>query len=142
MNAGINAEMEKRLVEHGIRPTAMRALIMSVIDAADHPLSAQEIEDILETVDRSTITRALSLFAEHDVVHIIDDGSGTGKYERCPSCEHHAEESAHVHFHCDICGDTICLNDTPVPFVPLPEGFTPRRLNYVISGICGRCSRR
>lgn len=138
----MNTEIESRLIEHDIRPTAMRILILSVIHNADHPISAQGIEDILETVDRSTITRALALFTEHDVVHMIDDGSGIGKYEICPSAIHHIEELGHVHFHCNICGNTVCLNDIPIPTVTLPDGFFAHRLNYVISGICSKCSRR
>ena len=81
--------IEKRLIDHGVRPTAVRNMLLSALSAHHGPVSAQELEIELDTVDRSTISRSLATFAEAGLLHIIDDGTGIPKYECCPSERHH-----------------------------------------------------
>ncbi len=131
---------EEKLREHGIRPTAVRELILRTLDAADHPLSSLEIETILDTVDRSTITRALSLFTEKELIHVIDDGSGSSKYESCLSGSHHDHDDRHPHFHCISCGKTVCIHSATIPLIPLPKGFIAKKSNLTISGLCSSCA--
>lgn len=129
------------LDNHGIRPTSMRILILKSLCNASKPMSAQEIEDALETADRSTISRTLSTFTDKNLVHLIDDGTGIFKYECCPSSHHDADETSHVHFHCQVCGHTFCLHDVTIPSVPLPTGYTVTSRNYVLKGTCPSCQR-
>lgn len=133
---------EAQLLEHaGVRPTAMRLLIYRILNNSHHPLSSLDMETELETADRSTISRTLSTFLEHDLIHSIDDGSGSVKYEVCRSPHHHHSISdLHVHFHCTVCDKTFCLPDA-VPPVSLPEGFVAESLNYVVAGKCAKCAR-
>lgn len=132
---------EELLREAGIKPTAARILIMRAMGAADHPLSMAEIGDALETVDKSVISRTLTLFRAGGLIHIIQDGSESVRYELC-RCSHTGDdEDLHTHFHCECCGRTFCLKDVPVPVPPLPEGFRAHSVNYVISGICPECLR-
>lgn len=42
-----------------------------------------ELEDALESVDKSTVFRTLSLFAARHLLHEIEDGSGSTKYCIC-----------------------------------------------------------
>lgn len=147
-----NSELELRLAEHGVRPTALRILVMSVIEKAEQPISALDIERALDTVDRSTITRALSQFCSKGLVHIIDDGSGSAKYEACHTCGYPKEDHSlkgtimhndlHVHFHCTRCGRTFCLPSAPIPPIPLADGFVQESANFIISGLCPDCSRK
>lgn len=132
----------ERIEQHGIRTTPVRELIFRAIDGASAPVSSLEIEQILETVDRSSITRTLSLFAEKGLVHLIDDGSGSTKYEACPSPHHHDSSDMHVHFHCRSCGKTVCLPDTPIPAVALPEGYIADSATYLVTGLCPACARK
>lgn len=132
---------EKKLEQAGIRPTAMRLLIYRMLSRSSHPISSLDMETELETVDRSTISRTLALFLEHDLIHAIDDGSGSIKYEVCPSLHHHSITDLHVHFHCTICDKTFCL-PTSVPLIDLPNGFVMESLNYVITGKCNKCSSK
>ena len=46
-------------------------------------VSMPELERLLPTVDKSTISRALTLFLAHGLIHAVDDGSGTMKYNVC-----------------------------------------------------------
>ena len=134
---------EEQLLEHaGVRPTAMRLLIYRMLNRSKNPISSLDMEMELQTADRSTISRTLATFLDHDLVHAIDDGSGSVKYEACRSpIHHHSISDLHVHFHCTVCDKTFCLPQ-PVPQVILPEGFVAEGLNYVISGKCDKCAAK
>ena len=112
-----------------------------MMSKSDGPLSSLDMETALETADRSTISRTLATFLEHDLIHAIDDGSGSVKYEVCPSSHHHSVDDLHVHFHCSECGKTFCLPD-PVPHVALPDGFIMENINYVVTGKCNKCASK
>ncbi len=133
-------KIEERLISHGIRPTALRLMILKELDKANRPLSALDMERLLDTVDRSTITRALAKFTEKGIIHLIDDGSGAAKYESCPSENHHTAADMHVHFHCRKCETTFCLHSTAIPHVELPSGFSIDTASYILSGICPSCN--
>jgi len=136
-------ESSRRLSDAGIRPSPVRTLIMRALGQSSRPMSSQEIETELETVDRSSISRALALFTEKGVVHCVDDGSGSMKYEVCRSSDcHESDNDLHPHFHCINCGATFCFDGIRIPSINLPEGFTPVSVNHVVKGICPECSRR
>lgn len=123
----------------GIKPTAARELILRTLSESHRPLSMAEISDALETVDISVISRSLALFREHQLIHVIEDGSDSNRYELCRQNEQEGDDDAHVHFHCEKCGKTYCFPKLPVPAVSLPEGFEANFTNYMIKGICPDC---
>ena len=133
---------EELLQVAGIKPTPARIMIIKAMSSADPPLSMAEIGDRLETVDKSVISRTLALFKSRDLIHVIQDGSDSVRYELCLSCSHDAalDDDLHVHFHCEVCGKTFCLKDIPIPVLALPSGFRAHSVNYVINGICPDCS--
>ena len=126
--------METLLVEHGIRPTAVRILVLRTLLAFDYVFSLSDLEGALPTVDRSTLFRAINLFVDGQLLHTVDDGSGQQKY-----CVHHSQ---HVHLACTVCGRTICLEDQAIPQVAVPEGFEVQHVSYVIHGVCAHCAHR
>ena len=130
-----------RISEAGVRPTAVRLMIYRLMKSMTAPVSSIDIETALETVDRSTISRTLTIFLEHSIIHSIDDGSGLLKYEVCRGTHDHSIHDMHVHFRCRRCGKTICLPSTAIPEVELPNGFIPENANYVLSGLCDRFSK-
>lgn len=130
---------EHILQEAGVNPTASRLMIMHVLALAGRPLSMLEIGDVLETVDKSVISRTLAIFREHHLVHQLEDGSDSARYELCTSADHEHHDDVHVHFHCEKCGRTICLEDIPVPEISLPEGFEAHYTNFIVKGICKEC---
>ncbi len=129
----------ERLYQKGIKPTSTRILVLRELMKASAPVSLQDVESGLDTVDRSTIFRALVLFREHGLVHDIEDGSGSVKYELCESPEDCSVADMHPHFYCEHCHQTYCLDCEHVPLVALPEGFLLRGVNYVLKGICPSC---
>ena len=141
---------EQLLQAAGIKPTAARILIIRNLDAADHPLSMAEIGDALETVDKSVISRTLALFRSARLIHIIQDGSDSVRYELC-RCHYSVsgddtgddtgdDSDRHIHFHCEACGKTFCFRDMPVPEPSVPDGFLASSVNYVINGLCPSCA--
>lgn len=135
-------DIENLLEAHGIRPTAVRMLIARQLAAASSPISSLDIERLLDTVDRSSISRALSLFLERELTHAVYDGTGAVKYELCRGKHSHSQADMHVHFHCTGCGNTYCLEESPAVTPPLPDGFLPRSTNIVVTGLCDICSGR
>lgn len=140
MNSSEAAEL---LEKAGIRPSPIRLLIMRFLAEETCPVSAMEIETALETVDRSSVSRALALFQEKSLLHAIDDGSGSVKYELCtaPFCDscRQFHSDLHAHFHCLHCGRTFCLTDVKIEAPTLPPGFRAVNANYVVSGFCREC---
>lgn len=131
--------IEKLFEAHGVRPTAMRLLIWRAIDGRTNTFSLQDLETELVTVDKSTIFRTLTLFAEHHLLHEIEDGSGSRKYCVCHNDHECAPEEMHVHFYCEKCRRTFCIDNALIPPVILPEGFSATSAEYVIKGLCPRC---
>lgn len=129
-----------RLERRGVKATAMRCLVYRSLYNARNPLSLREVEDLLVTGERSTIFRTLTLLVKHGLVHAIEDGSGALKYEACRGDGACSISDQHPHFYCESCGHTYCLHDVHIPVVELSETFYVHTINYLIKGICPKCS--
>lgn len=130
------------LSEREIQPTAIRLLVLREMLQANRPVSLLDLEQTLDTVDKSSIFRTLTLFLSHHLIHCIDDGTGSFKYAVCsPGCSCGVED-LHTHFHCERCNRTFCFKNIPTPIVKLPEGFTLNSINYVLKGLCPECAAK
>lgn len=132
----------KKLEAKNIKPTANRILVMKALATADAPLSLSNLEKQMVTMDKSSIFRVLTLFLEHDVVHAFEDGRGILNYELCEEegkCDHH---DGHLHFYCEACQRSFCLEDIPIPSFELPTGFSPHSVSFVIKGECPECRKK
>ena len=134
--------MEKLLQEHGVKVTANRLLIAGTLQKAHRPLTMTELENILETIDKSNIFRTLQVFREAHLVHALEDTGDGVRYELCHSHANGDDDDLHVHFFCEKCHRTFCLEDIPVPEVEVPEGYAPITASYLIKGVCPECSKR
>ncbi len=130
-------EEENKLESHEIKPTAVRMLVWQEVCNKSETFSLADVERWMPYTERSSIFRALKLFAEHHLLHIIDDGTGIQKYCVC-RCEHNHHIN-HIHFNCLKCGKTYCLEDYAIPIVEMPEGFKMQEAEYVVKGICKSC---
>ncbi len=128
------------MAQRGIKPTPNRILVLRAMLAAARPVSLPELETMLETMDKSSIFRVLGLFARHHLVHAIEDGSGTSKYEACHGERECTLDDMHTHFYCESCRQTFCFPAIHIPPVTLPEGFVMTSINYMVKGICARCA--
>ena len=135
-------DMISRLESKGIRPTANRILVMKTLMGEQNPQSLSNLERKMVSMDKSSIFRTLTLFLEHDEVHAFEDGRGVLCYELCEekgACDHH---DGHIHFYCESCQRSFCMEDIHIPSFELPEGFYPHSISFVIKGECPDCRKK
>lgn len=134
-------DIEQRLKNKTIKPTAMRLLVLDFLTQQNTAISLNDLEKGMGPSDRITLYRTLKTFEEKGLVHHIDDGTGTTKYALCmEECDDHHHHDLHVHFYCNSCKETFCLPNTKIPQISLPEKFRSEEMNLVIKGVCDRCN--
>ena len=131
--------LEEILQQHGIRPTAVRILLLEIMERFENTFSLADLETEADTLDKSSIFRSLTLFARHHLLHVVEDGSGATKYCLCHNDHACRVEEMHCHFHCEICGKTFCLDNIHIPVISYPAGFEVREIHYLRKGRCRAC---
>ena len=129
--------LEELLEHHGVKPTANRLLVARALQESRRPLSLMELEEKLETVDKSAVFRTLVTFRDAHLVHMLD--GDPVRYELCHSHHEDLDDDLHVHFYCFKCHKTYCLDDTPIPPVKAPEGYAVQEASYLLKGVCPEC---
>lgn len=135
-----NIDITELLERHNIKATTNRLIVARTLLGEERPLSLMELEDRIGTIDKSGIFRCLALFRERHLVHAIEDGGDGTRYELCLSHDSGRDEDAHVHFFCEKCHRTFCLDGIGIPPVTLPAGYSETTANYLVKGICPQCS--
>lgn len=134
--------LEDTLIAKQIAPTAMRLLVLDVLQQHPAALSLADVEVLLKHADRITVHRTLKTFADKGLVHRIEDGSGAVKYALCePTCTPTQHHDLHVHFFCTQCRETSCLPTVAVPVIALPGAYQVQETSLVMKGLCDRCAR-
>ena len=91
--------------------------------------------------DRVTIYRTLQTFVEKGIIHTIPTADNSVRYALCKdACSEGHHHDDHVHFMCDVCGTTYCLDNITIPPVNLPNGFAATQTDVVVSGKCAKCN--
>ncbi|MCA6078485.1 Fur family transcriptional regulator [Fulvivirga sedimenti] len=131
----------KILKNYRLKNTSCRHDVLQILLNHDHAMSHADLESAVEdSYDRVTLYRTLKTFQEKGLIHKVLDDSGATKYAPCSDCsveEHHHE---HIHFKCNKCGNTVCIEDVTIPQIILPEGFSIEERNILISGTCNICN--
>ena len=135
------ADCTQLLEAHGIKPTANRIVVVRELARSLRPATLAELEAKIQTIDKSNIFRALTLFREQHLVHVIEGGSEGVRYELCHSHDDEHDEDIHPHFYCEQCGQTYCLDYTDIPDIKLPAGFEKKSANLMIKGKCPNCQK-
>jgi Fur family transcriptional regulator, ferric uptake regulator len=130
------------LKKHQLSITDSRKKILELFIRSKSALAHADIETHSGTeFDRVTIYRTLQTFVEKGIIHTIPTTDNSVRYalckEDCVSGRHHDD---HVHFMCDDCGATYCLDHVTVPKINLPSGFTATQTDLVVSGKCIKCN--
>jgi len=136
------AKCTELLEAHGVKPTANRIVVLKELMKSLHPVTLSELERRILSIDKSNIFRALTLFREQHLVHVIEGGSEGVRYELCHSHNHDHDDDQHPHFYCEECQQTYCLDYTDVPDIQLPKGFKQKSANLMIKGICPDCQSK
>ncbi len=133
-------KIQQLLSNHDLRKTKVRQEVLEIFFQNTEALSHQVIESQFENIDRITLYRTLKTFEKKGIIHKAFDGTKTAKYALCDNCTAHFHHDNHVHFHCNDCGKTICLENVETPAVALPKGLQVKTTHYVMKGICPQCS--
>lgn len=133
---------ETILKEHGLRLTDSRKEILKVFLERKYALSHAFLEAQLQSsLDRVTIYRTLYAFEEKGIIHKVPDEGGSAKYALCNhQCATHHHLDNHVHFKCENCGETKCIDDASIPKLLLPEGFKTKEIAIIVTGTCNTCN--
>jgi Fur family ferric uptake transcriptional regulator len=129
------------LQSHKLRITDCRLEIIQEFLDKSIALSHADLEEKLnQQFDRVTIYRTLKTFLDKDLIHKVLDDSGATKYALCAHGESgHNHSHEHVHFKCEKCGETTCLEQIDLPQIKLPSGFKKKEMNLLIQGTCEKC---
>ena len=129
------------LKQNRLSITDSRLKILELFLLKNGDLSHADIEkDIHASFDRVTVYRTLQTFVEKSIIHLIPTTDNSIKYALCKNdCAPGHHHDNHVHFICDECEKTICLDDVTIPAVKLPKGFTPQHSEMVVTGVCIDC---
>ena len=135
------SQAEQILTELGIRPTAIRLMVLRDIIEYDRTFTLADMEQRMVTLDRSTLFRTLMLFVEHKLLHEVDNGSGSRLFCRC-ECHHKHHHTPHIHFTCTACNETFCIKDIDTSVLPLPANYEVTEVSLVMKGLCPKCKQK
>ena len=129
------------LKKHSLSITDARKKILELFLNSSGALEHADIEKITgENFDRVTVYRTLQSFVDKGIIHTIPTIDNSILYALCKdNCEDGHHHDNHVHFICDDCSKTICLEDIAIPDVQLPKGFKPTQKAMVVNGVCDDC---
>lgn len=138
----MNTEVKRLLKSHSLRLTQSRGDVISVFLDKNIAISHSDIElEVDGKYDRVTIYRTLKSFIDKGLIHKVLDDSGATRYALChEECSEEAHQHNHIHFKCQECNETTCLEFVDIPEVSLPKGYKAKESNYLISGVCDKCS--
>jgi len=138
--------MEKNVDEllrrNQLSVTGSRRKILELFLQQDGALSHSDIEKkAAEKFDRVTVYRTLQAFVEKGLIHSIPTSDNSIRYALCKDdCTAGGHRDDHVHFICNSCGNTMCLEEVVVPNIKLPRGYVVQQLEMLVSGICKSCA--
>lgn len=134
-------ELEHKLIDKQIKPTAMRLVVLDFLLAQSAAQSLTDMEMKMDRTDRVTLYRTIRTFEENGLVHRIDDGSGITKFALCAAgCDIEGHHDLHLHFYCTNCKETHCLPKTVIPEIKLPVGYKALSTQLMVKGICSSCA--
>lgn len=133
--------VEEILKRNQLSITDGRKKILGLFLNSEGALAHADIEEKTgENFDRVTVYRTLNTFVEKGIIHLIPTTDNSILYALCKhNCEAGHHHDNHVHFICEACNKTICLDEVTIPEVKLPKGFKPIRAEMVVNGVCGDC---
>lgn len=130
------------IAAHGGRVTRTRVAVIEALQASSQPMSHEELGTSLAAIDvphdRVTLYRALDWLVEQGIARRIAGSDRAWRFEVV-----RADSHRHAHFHCDRCGQVICLESLqPAVAVALPDGYRLDRAELVFHGACATCGEQ
>jgi Fur family ferric uptake transcriptional regulator len=96
-----------------------------------------------ERFDRVTVYRTLQTFVDKGIIHTIPTADNSIRYALCKDeCSEGHHHDHHIHFICNHCSKTYCLDDVVTPEIRLPKGYSAGHTEVVVEGVCKDCNSR
>jgi Fur family ferric uptake transcriptional regulator len=137
----ITHQIQQLLKRNQLSITDSRSKILELFLQQNGALAHADIEKKSgASFDRVTVYRTLQTFVEKGIIHTIPTADNSILYALCKDkCSEGHHYDHHVHFVCQQCSNTICLEDSTVPEVKLPSGYQATQVEVVVNGICREC---
>jgi Fur family ferric uptake transcriptional regulator len=134
-------QIQSLLKRNLLSVTESRSKILELFLQQNGALAHADIEKKSgASFDRVTVYRTLQTFVEKGIIHTIPTADNSILYALCKDeCTEGHHHDHHVHFVCQQCSNTICLEDITVPEVKLPDGYQATQVEVVVNGICKDC---
>lgn len=137
----ITHQIQVLLKRNQLSITDSRSKILELFLQQNGALAHADIEKKSgASFDRVTVYRTLQTFVEKGIIHTIPTADNSILYALCKDeCSEGHHHDHHVHFVCQECTNTICLEDITVPEVKLPNGYQATQVEVVVNGVCKEC---
>lgn len=137
----MNSEIKEILKKNQLSVTSSRERILQLFLEQPRALAHGDIErNAGEKFDRVTVYRTLQVFVEKGIIHTIPTADNSVLYALCKdNCAAGHHHDHHVHFECEKCGTTYCLDDVVTPDIKLPAGYTTQNIEVLVKGRCKIC---
>lgn len=137
------SKIDELLKKNHLSITGGRRRILELFLQNEGALSHSDIEKKAgEKFDRVTVYRTLQSFLEKGLIHSIPTSDNSIRYALCKDdCFGGQHRHDHVHFICNQCGSTMCLEEVTIPAIKLPRGFIAEQVEMLVSGVCKTCNQ-
>ncbi|MGD9568190.1 MAG: Fur family transcriptional regulator [Sedimentibacter sp.] len=135
--------IDDMLKKVSLKNTKQRNTILSIIEKAKEPITAEEIfkQLVIEDckINLSTVYRTLHVLTNKNVLLKILKGDGTAAYE--------INDMSHNHYiTCSICNSSVLIDNCPVKElsenVSRKTGFKVTGHSLQLTGICSKCLKK
>ncbi len=135
------SELDKRIVEAGLRPTLQRRVVFgALLDTPDHP-TADEIflraKHAKPNISMATVYNCLDALQKCNLVKQVNMDRSATRY--CPNMHEHA------HFQCEECGEVTDFDGaakTESAGIKVPPGYKVHHVEMSIRGLCSDCAEK
>ena len=129
------------LKQNSLSVTGSRKKILQLFLEQPGALAHGDIEKKAgEKFDRVTIYRTLQTFVDKGLIHTIPTADNSIRYALCKdACSEGHHHDHHIHFVCNNCHNTYCLDDVVTPEIKLPKGYQAAHVEVVVEGVCKNC---
>jgi Fur family ferric uptake transcriptional regulator len=138
-------QAESLIRETGARLTRPRTRVLMFLLKQNRPLTHHDIHARLpgEPIDTVTLYRVLEWLTANGLVHRIAGADQVWRFSANAGTGAGKQDHEHAHFQCTRCDSVTCFNEMPLPRrVKMPAGFTSQEVDFLIKGICPRCSEK
>lgn len=137
----IDTKVDTLLQQNGLSVTESRKKILQLFLEQTGALAHGDIEKKAgEKFDRVTIYRTLQKFVDKGIIHTIPTADNAIRYALCKDeCSEGHHHDHHIHFVCNKCNNTYCLDDVVTPDIKLPKGYQAEQVEVVVEGTCKYC---